>query len=92
MKKVICRPAELLPDRLDPEALYLSMFSSTGREEVGHVALELPTAIRRDKLAPSVRAWDFAAIASAVAAADKAILRSDTADGWTRMIDLRVSA
>ena len=90
MKKVICCPAERLPKRLDPEALYLSMFSSAGREKIGHVALELPTDIRRDKLAPSVQAWDFATIASAVAATDKAILRSPSADGWTRMTDLTV--
>jgi hypothetical protein len=91
MKKVICCPEERLPKRLDPEALYLSMFSSAGREKIGHVALDLPTAIRRDKLAPSAQAWDFATIASAVAATDKAILRSASADGWTRMIDLTVS-
>ncbi|MBI4535566.1 MAG: hypothetical protein HY708_04755, partial [Ignavibacteriae bacterium] len=91
MKKVICCPEEHLPKRLDPEALYLSMFSSAGRDEVGHVALKLPTAIRRAKLAPSVEAWDFAAIASAVAATDMAILRSGSPDGWTRMVDLHIS-
>ena len=90
MKKIICCPKERLPKRLDPEAVYLSIFSSAGRAGVGHVALELPTAVRRAKLAPSVQAWDFAAIASAVAATDKAILRNDSPDGWTRMIDLRV--
>lgn len=91
MKKVICCPQERLPKRLDPEAFYLSMFSSSGRDGVGHFGLELPTAVRRAKLAPSVQAWDFAAIASAVAATDKVVLRSDSADGWTRMIDLRIS-
>lgn len=91
MKKVICCPQERLPKRLSPKALYLSMFSSSGREGVGHAALGLPTAVRREKLTPSVQAWDFAVIASAVAATDKAILRSDSPDGWTRMIDLRVS-
>jgi len=91
MKKVICCPEERLPKHLDPEALYLSMFSSPGRENVGHVALDLPTAVRRDNLAPTVQAWDFATIASAVAATDKAILRSASADGWTRMINLEVS-
>ena len=90
MKKVICCPENLLPDPLDPDVLYFTMFSSTGRKDIGHVAIGLPTAIRRDKLAPSVRVWDFTAIASAVAAADKAILRKYTADGWTRMIDLSV--
>ena len=91
MKKVICCPQERLPKRLDSEALYLTMFSPSGHSGIGHVALELPTAIRRSKLAPSVQAWDFAVIASAVAATDKAILRSHSPDGWTRMIDLHVS-
>lgn len=90
MKKVVCCPGASLPDPLDPTVLYFTMFSSTSREDIGHVAMDLPTAIRRDKLAPSVRVWDFATISSAVAAADKAIQRSDSADGWTRMIELSV--
>jgi hypothetical protein len=91
MKKVICCPKEQLPKRLNPEALYISMFSSAGRNKIGHVAVDLPTAIRRAKLSPSVQAWDFATIAFAVAATDKAILRSESSDGWTRMIDLNIS-
>jgi len=90
MKKVMCCPESLLPNPLDPDVVYFTMFSSTGRKDIGHVATELPTAIRRDGLAPSVQAWDFATIASAVAATDKAIPRWDSADGWTRMIELSI--
>ncbi|MEI8120443.1 MAG: Qat anti-phage system QueC-like protein QatC [bacterium] len=90
MKKVMCCPESLLPDPIDPDILYFTTFYSTGREGIGHIAVDLPTAIRRDGLEPSVRAWDFAAIASAVAASDKAILRQDSADGWTRMIELSI--
>ena len=90
MKKVLCCPESLLPDALDPDVLYFTMFSSTGRKDIGHVAVELPTAIRRDSLAPSIRVWDFATIASAVAAADKAIQRNSSVDGWTRMIELSI--
>lgn len=91
MTKVICCSEQQLPDRFAPGTLYLSMFSSPKREGVGHVALELPKDIRRDNIAPSVIAWDFATIALSVATTDKAILRSETADGWTRTIDLSVS-
>ncbi|MCY3628865.1 MAG: hypothetical protein OXG94_02505 [Bacteroidetes bacterium] len=66
------------------------MFSKSGRAGIGHIALGLPAAIRNAKLAPSVQAWDFAVIASAVAATDKAVLRSQSPDGWTRKIDLHV--
>jgi hypothetical protein len=92
MKKVICCSVSLLPDVLDPDVGYFALYSSapTGRESVGHIAPSLPTDVRRDGLAPSVKAWDFATIALSVAAADKAILRGDSADGWTRMIELSI--
>lgn len=92
MKKVICCPVSHLPNDLDPEIGYLALYSyiQPGREGVGHIAPSLPTDIRRDGLAPSVRAWDFATISLSVAAADKAILRRGSADGWTRMIELNI--
>jgi len=91
MKKVICCPKEQLPKCLDSESLYLAMLSSPKRHGVGHVALDLQAAIRKAKLAPSIQEWDFIVIALAVAATDKTILRRDSPDGWTRMIDLEVS-
>lgn len=91
MTKVVCCPENLLPNSLDPEALYFTTFSHSRRDNVGHMGLDLPHAIRGAKLAPSVAAWDFATFAFAVDAADKAILRNTSADGWTRMIDLTVS-
>lgn len=91
MKKIICCPRECLPERLENEALYCSMFSSSGLDGVGHTALQLPSAVQKSQLSPSVQAWDFAVIASAVAAADKAILRKHSPDGWTREINLDVS-
>lgn len=90
MKKVTCCPASLLPNTLDPDVAYFTMYSSIARDEVGHIALGLPTAIRNAGLAPSVQAWDFATISMSVAAADKAILREHSADGWTRTIGLTI--
>jgi len=92
MKKVMCCPVSLLPGDLDPEVAYFALYSyaPSGFESVGHIAPSLPTDIRRDAIAPSVQAWDFATIALSVAAADNAIPRKDSADGWTRMIDLTI--
>jgi hypothetical protein len=92
MKKVMCCPISLLPDSLDPDVTYFTLYSyaPSACESVGHIAPSLPTDIRLAGLAPSVQAWDFATIASSVAAADKAISREGNADGWTRMIDLSI--
>ncbi|MFC1734745.1 Qat anti-phage system QueC-like protein QatC [Candidatus Hydrogenedentota bacterium] len=90
MKKVMCCPISLLPDALDPDAIYLNQYSSTERNGVGHMGIGLPRIVCKDGFAPSLRAWDFAAIAFAVSAADKTVPRKESADGWTRMIDLSI--
>ncbi|HEV8439158.1 MAG TPA: Qat anti-phage system QueC-like protein QatC, partial [Methylomirabilota bacterium] len=48
--------------------------------------------IRRLKLQPAPRAWDLLSIALAVIAADTGVRRTESPDGWTREIDLRVAA
>lgn len=90
MSRVVCCPVHLLPSSLDPDATYLTAFGRSGLEGVGHFGQSLPSAVSRDHLEPTVRAWDFATIACAVDAADKAIPRRRSADGWTRMVDLTV--
>lgn len=90
MNQVTSCPVKLLPAELDPGIHYFTLCRSSGREGVGHIAIELPKEIRKAGLAPSVQAWDFAALAMSVAAADKAIHRSDSADGWTRLIELSI--
>ena len=46
--------------------------------------------LRKSKIVPTVEALDFTIIAMAVVAADKAVLRRSSADGWTRKIELCV--
>ena len=93
MKKIVCLPASLLPDQTDPDVNYFALYSyaPSGRNDIGYIAPSLPTDIRREGLAPSVRDWDFTTIALSIAAADKAILREESADGWTRMIDISIA-
>lgn len=63
-------------------------FSGGARGAVGG---RIATAVKRARLAPSERAWDFAALAISAVAADEGCPRSDSPDGWTRQIDLTVS-
>ena len=90
MKKVMCCPESLLPEVLDPDVLYFNMFPPSGNKNIGHIGIGFPSVIRRSGLMPSIQAWDFATIASAVAATDRAVLRQKSADGWTRMIELNI--
>ena len=92
MKKIICCPSSLIPTQLDPQIEYLSLYSQApaGHGSVGYIAPTLPDLVQRAGLVPTVRMWDFATIAFSVAAADQAILRKDSPDGWTRMIELSI--
>lgn len=93
MNKIMCLPSSRLPDHTDPNIRYFALYSYKphGYTDVGYIAPTLPTDIRREGLTPSVRLWDFTTLALSIAAADKAILRRGSADGWTRMIDITVS-
>ena len=87
--RVVCSPD---PRPLDPEeGIAYSLFSSPGQPGVGRIATAMPLALRRCGFHPPVNAWDFLAISLSAAAADQACLRSDSPDGWTREIDLRVA-
>lgn len=68
-----------------PVALY-----HAGSSRLPGLGRTLEQAVRRLPAQPSLRAWDLLSFALSVFAADRFVLRSDAADGWTRVIDLTV--
>lgn len=90
MRKIVCSPENLIPQQLEEDTKYFSMYSNSRRKNVGCFGSTLIKDIRRDGLRPSEKVWDFNTIALAVAAADNSLTRKNSADGWTRQIDLTV--
>ena len=92
MSKVICYPRCCKPSAYDDGSLYFEVFSTpeNNRTNIGHVGVQILKEMRRSQIHPSVPAFDFLMIALGVISADKAILRSECADGWTRQIELTV--
>lgn len=91
MNRVICVPQQALPARLEHGAVYYSMYTHSQRQDVGSVATGLLDDLELKGVYPSLAAWDFATFALSVAAADLAVQRGNSADGWTRMIELDVA-
>lgn len=91
MSKVICTHKDLIPQALQPDVDYFSMYRTDGRGGVSTVGTGLLREVLRSGLSPSVNAWDFLTLALAVNAADLAVVRAASADGWTRTIDLQVA-
>lgn len=90
MRKIVCAPENLIPQQLEEDTKYFSIYSNPRRENVGYFGSTLIRDVQRAGLRPSEKIWDFNTIALAVAAADNSLTRKYSADGWTRQIDLTV--
>ena len=92
MSKVVCYPRINKPSFYEDDTWYFELFSTpeVQLDNVGHVGLRIFRELRKSKICPSTLAFDFLMIAYAVVAADKAILRRTSIDGWTRQIELTV--
>lgn len=90
MRKIVCSPENLIPQQLEDDTKYFSIYSNPRRENVGYFGSTLIKDVQRAGLRPSEKVWDFNTIALAVAAADNSLTRKNSPDGWTRQIDLTV--
>lgn len=92
MNKVICYPNCCVPDKFDDQNWYFEMFSipKEKRNNVGCIASHFFKELKNSMICPDEIMLDFAMIAFGVVAADKAILRKNSSDGWTRQIELTV--
>lgn len=70
-------------------ALGVALFH-VGQPELAGAGAQLVEAVHTLPATPSIPAWDFLALALAVTAADRFVVRVDAVDGWTRVIALDV--
>jgi hypothetical protein len=91
MTTIVCCPPDSIPQHLPADVEYFSTFKSSGRPGISTVGTGFLHDVRKAGLCPDVRTWDFVTFALAVTAADLAVTRSLSADGWTRIIELKVA-
>lgn len=90
MMKVMCGAPSKLPIKIPDDEHVFSYFRSAQRNGVGTIANRWHGGLRTKGFSPSPAIWDFVQFCLAVCAADQVCLRKDTADGWTRTIQLTV--
>jgi len=92
MSKVICYPKSCEPEMFEVENYYFEIFSTSQKKEIniGHVGNLFFRELKRSRIKPSSIELDFLILAMSVVAADKAVVRKNSADGWTRQIELTV--
>ncbi len=67
------------------------LYGNPGNPMMGCVGAALRQAVKKEKVAPAVRAWDLLSLALAIVSSDLAGHRDRSPDGWTREFDLTVS-
>lgn len=88
--KIRCQhdPANGAPE----DGKIIALFRQHNQNEYGHIGATIPRTLRRLGLYPPQIAWDFLSLALGVISADTVCLRKkDSADGWTRHIELEVA-
>lgn len=91
MTKVLCTTLDNLAEELGEAEHTFTFFKSAKTAGVGTIAQGWRGSLKRKGFAPSAATWDFVQFCLAVCAADLACLRSTSADGWTRTIELKVA-
>jgi len=91
MSRVFCSPKDSIPNPRVSGVEYFSMYGHDGFDDVCTVGSTLIDDIKAAGMSPSAVAWDFLSLALAVNAADRALERKCSPDGWTRTIELDVA-
>jgi hypothetical protein len=88
---ILCAPPTTIPARLPPGDQAVALYAHATRTGMGSAGSALEGQCRQAGLDPAPRAWDFLSIALSVLSADAGVARSASADGWTRILRVRVA-
>jgi len=89
--KIICSSIDALPECLPAGSRAFTFLEPSSQSDVGRIAYGWHRELANAGYAPSVPVWDFVLFCFAIYAADVAVLRKGSADGWTRQIELEVT-
>lgn len=89
MKIVSCL-ASSIPAVRPKSHIYIVQYSRAIHKNDGNFGIETLRQILRSGIDISVETWDFATFALSIAAIDKIVPRSNSADGWTRVLDVEI--
>ena len=89
--RIVCVPENHDIATIPPSDLNVVLYGRTKNRDIGSIGATIRNVIQQCQLQPDARAWDLLSIALSIIAADTAIQRNKSPDGWTRQIDLHVA-
>ncbi len=91
MMKILCSSVNSLPENIPVGTKAFTFLAASSNIDVGRIACGWLRELENAGYAPSISVWDFTLFCFAVYAADLAVLRKKSADGWTRQIELDIT-
>ena len=89
--RIICAPETYRLEASRNRDMNIVLYGRPDGPNAGAVGATALDSIQRHKLQPAARAWDLLSIALSVVAADMAVRRDASPDGWARQFDLSIS-
>lgn len=89
--KLYCAPLDRIKSGAAGTDLPVVLYSHAGQPGLVSIGATALHRLTRSGLTIAPRAWDLLSIALSVIAADTAVQRGKSPDGWTRDIDLRIA-
>jgi hypothetical protein len=89
--KIVCAPSANSFDAVPNRDLEVILYGNSELKTIGSIGASIKDAIQLERINPEPKAWDLLSIALSVIAADTAIRREQSPDGWTREIDLHIA-
>jgi 7-cyano-7-deazaguanine synthase in queuosine biosynthesis len=88
--KIYCTPQKDNENKYTSD-LKVILFGKSGENTDGHIGDLIWNEIKREKINPSLQAWDLLSIALSVTSADYAGHRQESHDGWTRVFEMIIA-
>ena len=89
--KILCSSINSLPQNVPVGTRAFTFLEASSRPGIGRIASGWLRKLESAGYAPSIPVWDFMLFCFAVYASDIAVLRKNSADGWTRQIELDIT-
>jgi len=89
--KLLCAPLDFDFKSGKPRDIEVILYNHPDLQRRGGAGANIREVFKRLELKPEPRAWDFLSIALSIIAADTAVPRDKSPDGWTREIELQIA-
>lgn len=89
--RLVASPSTEALSRAQQGEMPVLLYGRTDASDAVSIGAAVKETLERKELCPPQRAWDLLSVALSVIAADNAVRKKQSPDGWTRVLDLSIA-